>query len=214
MMNRNAKWLWLLVFGLGLFLSACGSQVATPAQPNATVTPIQVVTQVVVAPNPTAFVIIQPPATPTPVGISDPFAYCTVAVNADTPGAPYSGAKNPESVVKGLIKAAKMAPDIPLEVATNLTLWRCMDKQVWACTVGANLPCGEKADTSRTPAQAVSDYCKTNRNASVIPAVVTGRATVYEWRCSNGAPQIVKELFKPDARGFISAFWYQIPQAQ
>jgi len=200
--------------GLGLLvalsLAACGSQTVLTPPPNASPTPMVVMTQVVVAPNPTAFVVIQPPATPTPVGIADPFAYCTAVGNIDEPDARYAGPKTPDVIVKGLLRALKI-PDAPLAENARLTTWRCMNNQVWACSFGANIPCPEKADTSRTPAQPVAEFCKTNRNASVIPAVVTGRATVYEWRCSNGAPQIVKELTKPDARGFLSMFWYPIP---
>ncbi len=56
----------------------------------------------------------------------------------------------------------------------------------------------------------MEDFCEANPNADVIPAVVTGRETVYEWRCTDGFPRIVKQLFAPDAQGFISNFWYEI----
>ncbi|MBI5303794.1 MAG: hypothetical protein HY868_16785 [Chloroflexi bacterium] len=207
-MNRK---LIILASAFGaLVLSACGSQAATPVGPVPSPTLAVVSTQIVVQPNPTPYVVILPPATPASTGIADPFAYCTTIGTVDEPDARYSGPKTPDTVVKGLMRAMKLAPDASVEQNARLTTWRCMNNQVWACSFGANIPCQEKANTSRTPSTAITDFCKTNRNASVIPAVVTGRATVYEWRCSNGAPQIVKELTKPDARGFLSMFWYQI----
>jgi hypothetical protein len=78
--------------------------------------------------------------------------------------------------------------------------------------VGANLPCGEKADTSKTPNTGIVDYCKANPAAEFVPAVAAGRATVYEWRCKNGAPEIAKQIFQPDAQGFIAEIWYAIAQ--
>jgi len=207
MQNRSPLILFVLLIALAL--SACGSQAALTPPPNASPTLIPVMTQMVIAPNPTAFVVIQPPATPTPVGITDPFAYCAAVGNMDEPDARYSGPKTPDVIVKGLLRALKI-PDAPLAENARLTTWRCMNNQVWACSFGANIPCPEKADTNRTPSAPITEYCKANRNATIIPVVVTGRATVYEWRCANGAPQIVKELTKPDARGFLAMFWYPI----
>ena len=74
-----------------------------------------------------------------------------------------------------------------------------MDGMVYACTVGANLPCQERADMSRNHPQ-----------AEVIPAVITGRATVYEWKCANDMPEVVRQFAQPNARGFLSNIWYAI----
>jgi len=79
-----------------------------------------------------------------------------------------------------------------------------MDGSVYACFVGANLPCETKANTDRTPTQEETNYCQQNPNSDFIPAVVTGRETAYEWRCLDGAPAIVKQLSQPDAQGFLS----------
>lgn len=153
----------------------------------------------------------KPGAKPTPVAtFTDPFAYCAAVVNLDAPDARWTGAKMPDAVVTGLIAAAKLAPTIPKDQLANASFWRCMNGQVYACAVGANLPCQEKADTNKTPSSALNDFCKANPSASVIPAAVTGRATVYEWKCSSGKPEIVKQIFTPDARGFLADFWYEI----
>jgi putative hemolysin len=141
---------------------------------------------------------------------SDPFAYCAAVGTLDAPDARYTGAKTPDAVVEGVRKALGTPADAPNQPFVDGTFWRCADGKVMACFVGANLPCGEKADTSKTPNQGIVDYCKANANAEVVPAVAAGRATVYEWRCKAGAPEIVKQVFQPDAQGFISEIWYEI----
>jgi probable phosphoglycerate mutase len=47
-------------------------------------------------------------------------------------------------------------------------------------------------------------------HAEVIPAAVTGRATVFEWKCDNGKPSVVKQVFTPDEQGFLKDFWYRL----
>jgi hypothetical protein len=152
--------------------------------------------------------------TPTPIPIpetyTDPFAYCAAVGTADTPGPQYTGPKVPESVINGLKKALNMPADVPQEVLQNGSFWRCMNGQVYACFVGANLPCQEKANTNRTPDEAEKTFCRDNPNADVIPAAVTGHNTIYEWRCRNGEPEIVQQIAQPDERGFISHIWYKI----
>lgn len=148
-------------------------------------------------------------ATPTVATFTDPFAYCTAVGTVDTPGPPYMGPKVPESVAMGLQKALN-APDIPIGVLESGSFWRCMYGNVYGCFVGANLPCEDKVDISRTPTQADAAYCAQNPNADVIPAVVTGRATAYEWRCSGSTPLIVRQVGQQDPRGFFSNIWYEI----
>jgi hypothetical protein len=150
-----------------------------------------------------------PVATATLATYTDPFAYCTAVGTVDSPGADYVGPQVPESVAQGLQQALN-APDTPIDVLQNGSFWRCMDGSVYACFVGANLPCEAKANTDRTPTQEEIDYCQQNPNSSFIPAVVTGRETVYEWRCLDGAPDIVKQSSQPDAQGFLSDIWYRI----
>ena len=150
-----------------------------------------------------------PAMTPAAASYSDPFAYCAAVGTIDVPGADYTGPQAPESVARGL-QTALNAPDTPLSVLENGMSWRCMGGSVYACFVGANLPCDAKANTDQTPTQAETDYCIQNPNVDFIPAVVTGRETVYEWRCTDGTPEIVQQVFHPDAQGYISEIWYQI----
>ena len=158
---------------------------------------------------------ITPAATPAPgagsqATFSDPFAYCAALGTIDAPDARYTGPKVPEAVARGLRKAFGTPANTPLEAFLQNTFWRCMGGQVYACTVGANLPCRERADASRRPTQGMANFCKDNPQAGVIPAVATGRATVYEWKCADGAPEVVRQFAQPDARGFLSHVWYAI----
>jgi hypothetical protein len=145
-----------------------------------------------------------------PATFTNPFAYCAAVGTVDAPDPRYTGPKVPEVVAQGLKKAFGAPADAPLEPFLHNTFWRCMDGQVYACTVGANLPCQERADVSRRPTQGMTDFCKDNPHAEVIPAVATGRATVYEWKCAKGAPEVVRQFAQPDARGFLSHIWYAI----
>jgi hypothetical protein len=141
---------------------------------------------------------------------SDPFTYCAAMGTLDAPDARYTGPQVPQAIAEGLKKAFGAPTDAPLEAFIRGTSWRCMGGKVYACNVGANLPCGEKADTSRTPNQGIIHWCRENPNADVIPVVAGGRATVYEWKCTNGMPAIVRQIVQPDAQGFLSHIWYQI----
>jgi hypothetical protein len=140
----------------------------------------------------------------------DPFAYCKAVDTIDSPDSRYVGPKLPEAIVLGLRKAFGAPADAPSDVFERGTYWRCMDGKVYACNVGANLPCTEKADRSREPNQGMKDWCKSNPGSEFIHAYASGRSTVYEWRCTGGEPTLVKEINKPDAAGYISNIWYEI----
>ena len=53
-------------------------------------------------------------------------------------------------------------------------------------------------------------FCSENPTADVIPAAVTGRATVYEWVCQDGKPKAGKQLFTADPRGYLADFWFEL----
>ena len=166
-----------------------------------------------VSPTPVPTAIPAPTATPKPATYDDPFAYCAAVGTIVTPGADYTGDKVPETVATGL-QTALNAPDTPVDVLQNGSFWRCMDGSVYACFVGANLPCESKADMSKTPNDAENDFCKQNPNSDFIPAAATGHETVYEWRCTDGAPAIVKQAVQTDAQGFLADFWYKLDAPQ
>lgn len=145
------------------------------------------------------------------VSLADPFAYCASVGTADAPDARYTGPAVPASIAAGLRRAFGAPPDAPLEVFTRGTTWRCMGGRVYACTVGANLPCQARADKSRTPSPAIAEFCRQNPAADAVPAVATGRETIYAWRCAGGLPEIARQIDTPDPRGFLSRVWHEIP---
>jgi hypothetical protein len=141
---------------------------------------------------------------------TDPFAYCAAVGDVDAPDARWAGPKLPEAVTKGEISLGLVNEHAPEEFLTH-AVWRCMGGKVYLCSFGANLPCEEKADTSKTPSPAMGEFCRTTPDSDFIPAYVSGRATIYDWSCKDGVPQPGRELVKPDARGFLSNIWYELP---
>jgi putative hemolysin len=119
---------------------------------------------------------------------ADPFAYCATVGTENMPTDETVNGKLLDAIVQGMIDQDIVSADAPAAIQ-QAALWRCMDGNVWACTVGANLPCGEKADLSERPTQAMKEFCQANPNADVIPAAATGRATVYSWKCDPKRPQ-------------------------
>jgi hypothetical protein len=142
----------------------------------------------------------------------DPFAYCASVGTIDAPDARYTGDKLPDSLLVGMKKVMGFANFMPHEEIARGTSWRCMDGKVYACYVGANLPCAAKADESRVPAPALEEFCRYQKDANVIPAAVTGRETIYAWRCRDRVPEIVREVTRADARGFLANIWEEIPR--
>jgi hypothetical protein len=138
--------------------------------------------------------------------LTDPFAYCAAVGDADAPDARYAGPAVPDAIAIGLSKQLEILGRLP----DKLIQWRCMGGQVFACTVGANLPCGQ-ANTSSTPTAEMDKFCAETPNTEEIPAAVTGHDTIYTWRCAKGVPEIISQVFKVDLRGFIANFWYLIP---
>ena len=144
-----------------------------------------------------------------PATLNDPFAYCNKVGTADKPDNPYTGPQKPEVITQNLKKRLNMQ-SVSIDTLKEGIFWRCMDSKVYACYVGANLPCTNKANTDKTPTQEMNSYCASNPNSDFIPAVVTGHDTIYEWRCHKNTPEVVKQVFQTDGQGFISDIWYQI----
>ncbi|MCB0171627.1 MAG: hypothetical protein KDJ97_13830 [Anaerolineae bacterium] len=145
---------------------------------------------------------------------ADPFAYCANAGTINTPKGNF-GTSNPgvpQAVATGLKEAVGASADAPLAMFEENSYWRCMNGQVYACFVGANLPCESQADTSTTPTDAMTEYCAANEDADAIPAVVTGRDTVYAWSCVKGEATAGKEVTDVDAQGYQANIWYEIEQ--
>lgn len=141
---------------------------------------------------------------------TDPFAYCAAVGTIDAPDSRYIGEQPPKAVLQGLRQAFDAPADTPDDFYKDGTFWRCADSQVKACFVGANIPCGAKADLSETPNAGTVTFCKENPNAEVVPAAAAGRATVFAWSCADGAPVKGEQVLQADAQGFIADFWYVV----
>lgn len=140
---------------------------------------------------------------------SDPFAYCAAIQNIDAPDSRYTGPDAPEGIALGL-RLAFETPDTPLSYYQESMFWRCMDGMVYACTVGANLPCSEKADPDTEPSEAILAYCEETPDSDFVPMVATGRATIYQWSCEDGLPQAGDAISAVDEQGFLADIWYAI----
>jgi predicted lipoprotein len=189
-----------LVALVALVVTACSG-----AAPMPTASPIPAT-----AIPPTVAPTKAPVAPTTAAQYTDAFAYCAAVGTLDKADARYTGANPPDLVLQGLRKAMNLGDAMPNDQLAKSTFWRCMGGKVYACNVGANIPCSAKAVTDKTPTQGMNDFCKANPKSDFLPAAVTGRETVYSWKCTDGVPAVDKELTKPDAAGFLSMFWYEI----
>jgi hypothetical protein len=149
-------------------------------------------------------------STPAASTFDDPFAYCAAVGTVDAPDERYMGEAVPMVIAEGIRQATGGSLSAPIEFFTRGTTWRCMEGAVMACTVGANLPCQTEADTSKAPSQAMTEFCQANQDSSFIPAAITGRATVYTWRCSTGRAVAGTQVNAVDQRGFIANIWYRL----
>lgn len=202
-----------LLFGVLLAALAACAPLATPqpVTPTATNTPANTLAPTAIPPSATPTTAATLPASTSAGSYADPFAYCAAAGTADTPDVRYTGPRMPDAVAQGLKKASGASADAPIEMFTTGAYWRCMDGKVYACTIGANLPCDSKANTDKTPTQPELDFCAANPTSDVIPAVVTGHDTIYDWSCKAGKPEAGKQVFQVDKQGYIVEIWYEIP---
>jgi len=152
-------------------------------------------------------------APPSQSTYSDPFAYCTAVGTIDAPDARYTGEAMPETIINGFKSAAGLQEStMPLEQFQKSTFWRCMGGQVYACNVGANLPCQSKANTNKTATAEMGDFCKANPDSDFIPMAVTGHDTIYSWHCVKDAPEVQEQISEVDASGFLANIWYPLQQ--
>lgn len=172
-----------------------------PAAPVITVPPTD---------KPSAATAASQAVTAPPGGFADPFAYCQAVGTIDQPDERYQGPKTPEAVVKALMKASGAPADAPVQAFSPGTFWRCMDHQVYACFVGANLPCESKPPATEEPSALMSDYCKANPNLDFIPAAVSGHETLFAWACQEGKAVISQQVFHLDPQGYIREIWYAL----
>jgi hypothetical protein len=109
----------------------------------------------------------------------------------------------PLSLVPAATRLFRLA--MPSAQIQRTTVFRCAGGRTLLCTSGANLPCG-KANADRRLAGAEA-WCRDHPHADMIPAFATGSDTVYRWRCAGSTPEIVAQVEKIDARGFVARYW-------
>ena len=186
-MKKSFHFVWFVLALALIMLAACSAQAGTAGQ-----TPVKL-------------------ATPTAAVYTDPFSYCAAVGSIDTPDARYTGAAVPDKVINGFKKAAGLQNSSePLEMFQKSTIWRCMDSKVYACNYGANLPCSSKANTDKTPTQAMKDYCQANLDSDSIPMNVTGHDTIYSWKCAKAIPEVLAQIETVDSAGYLQQIWYVI----
>jgi len=144
-------------------------------------------------------------AEPVAVVPSNPFAYCSQVGSIDVP----AGGSSPiPLVLKAYVSKARGLPS-DLGFSAKRYFWRCMDGAVYICDTGADIPCDAKADLAKSNLGAES-YCRENLGAALVPAYATGHRSIYNWHCSAGRAVPGKKLFKVDARGFQTDFWFRV----
>lgn len=94
---------------------------------------------------------------------------------------------------------------MPASLIQQSTFFRCDDRHVLLCTIGANLPCG-KADT-RISLPAADAWCAKHSGATSIPASVVGHDTIYDWRCDGAKAATTGAVLHVDRRGFVAEYW-------
>jgi Tol biopolymer transport system component len=186
----NNKWFVFLIVAFSLIVqTACSSSTATSDKTGvpATIAPSQAATAATYA---------------------DPFAYCAVMGQIDTPDVRYTGPTMNDDLFNDYLIAAGLDPSTSYpDNFKQMTIWRCMDNKVYACNFGANIPCNSKADINKTPSQAMNDYCTQNPDNTFIPMSVTGHSTIYDWHCDKTTAEILDQFDTVDIAGYQSSFW-------
>jgi putative hemolysin len=145
------------------------------------------------------------------VAVAEPFQWCAPGINSPVMSGKDQAATLPEALLEPMIIQGLVTHSMPVELV-KASRWRCMTGDVWVCMVGANLPCNERADLSKTPSEKMLEFCQSNPDVDSLPAYVTGRATVYEWTCENAKPIAGNQFVKVDAAGYLANIWYQLEQ--
>jgi uncharacterized protein YecT (DUF1311 family) len=134
-------------------------------------------------------------------------AACRAAGNDDTVR-DYQPALH-EGAVRAFRKLFPEARDAPSDdMLASEAKFRCMDGTVYACFIGANLPCSKISTDTRNPG--ADAFCKDNPDADSVPMAATGHDTLYSYRCRKGRAETAGKLFDLDRRGFAKSLWAPI----
>lgn len=143
--------------------------------------------------------------------VAKPFEFCAAIGNSLL--LPSSGGEQgqliPAALREPMLAQKLISEDWPADQPIAAR-WRCVDKQVYVCPLGANLPCSESANLSQLPSPAMQQFCADTPDADGIPAYVTGRATVFNWSCAAGQAVVGEQQFHADAQGYLAEFWHHL----
>ena len=133
-----------------------------------------------------------------PMAHENPRAYCARVGTDDTLRTP------PPSLAPAIQRLFKIRR---LNVPKGAH-YRCAERAVKVCVVGANLPCG-KANTSKN-LPAVTRWCETHPDTESIPLYVTGHDSLYSWHCVGARAATGAPVGALDARGFFEEYWKMV----
>jgi hypothetical protein len=154
-----------------------------------------------------AFLLVLAPLVPgahaAPQAASATAPACVAGAEDDTI-LPYSPALH-DGALRAFHELFPGAPAPPEAMLAAQARFRCMGGRMYACFIGANLPCG-KISTSPDNAGA-SAFCREKPDAAIVPMVATGHDTLYDYRCRDGRAVVVRRLYQLDARGFARRLW-------
>jgi len=155
-----------------------------------------------------AFLVIVNPSVVAEIAttaMSDPFAYCSQVGSIDTP----AGGASPVPIALNPYLGRALGLSAAVEMRPESYYWRCMDRMVYVCAIGANIPCDRKADRSKRNVGA-EKFCQENRESAVVPAYATGHDGIYAWSCSLGNAVRGQRMVKLDSRGYRVDIWHQV----
>lgn len=137
-------------------------------------------------------------------------AACRAAGNDDTVR-DYRPALH-DGAIRAFRKLFPEARDVPSDqMLASEAKFRCMNGTIYACFIGANLPCSKINTDTRNPG--ADAFCKDNPGADSVPMAASGHDTLYSYRCRKGHAETVGKLFDLDRRGFAKSLWAPIAAA-
>lgn len=136
---------------------------------------------------------------------SDPFGYCSAIGSIDTP----AGGSSPVPTALKPFLSRALGLSAGRGFSPESYYWRCMNGMVFVCAIGANIPCGAKADLAKHNLGA-DKYCQDNPESTFVPAYATGHETLFAWSCSLGHAVPGKRIAKLDARGYRIDIWHKV----
>ncbi len=101
-------------------------------------------------------------------------------------------------------------PSVSRKWLESSTYLRCVGGKVLVCFASSGINCSGRISSAHAPTEALVLYCKRHPNGAV-PSSVSGLGTIYAWRCLNGKPVVVGQLFHVDKYGFVKEFWQRMP---